>query len=395
MATSTGDKRVASEERLSASFSGRNNSMGFLRVVFAGLVIFSHAFPIGGWGEDPTYHLWNEQADVSQLGLLGFFALSGFLVTRSARRRDVLQYFWARFLRIYPAYFVVLLVGALVVGPWFFARENGSVSGYWGTQPDAPLTYITQNLALEQQQRGIGDVWRDLPHGEISQASVLNGSLWTLYWEFLCYVLVGGLAVIGVLARARIVVPLLALLLTLGATVTLYVPNMGWSEAQGRILALVSIFLIGAAMELYAEKISMAPRWGLLAAFAIVLTLHTQLFTSVGYAAFAYFTLWLSVHLPSRLHGVGARTDLTYGLYIYAWPVAMGLTDYGIPDAWGYAVFVLLTYAITLPLAWLSWHLVERPAMALKDWGPGRGLRSLRDQWRSTAPGPRWTFRGD
>lgn len=388
MATSTGHRTGATEERLSASFSGRNNSMGFLRVVFAGLVIFSHAFPIGGWGEDPTYHLWNEQADVSQLGLLGFFALSGFLVTRSARRRDALQYFWARFLRIYPAYFVVLLAGALIVGPWFFARDNGGLSGYWGTQPDGPVTYITHNLALEQRQRGIADVWRDLPHGEISQASVLNGSLWTLYWEFLCYVLVGGLALTGLLVRARIVVPLLALLLTVGATVTLYVPDVGWSEAQGRIFALISIFLMGATMELYAEKISVARRWGLLAVFLIILTLHTELFTSVGYAAFAYLTLWLSVHLPSGLHRVGTRTDLTYGLYIYAWPVAMGLADYGVPSSWGYVIFVLLTYAITVPLAWLSWHFVERPAMALKDWGPGRGVKALRAQWRPTSSEP-------
>lgn len=358
--------------------------MGFLRLVFASLVIFSHAFPIGGWGADPMRRQWNEQADVSQLGLLGFFALSGFLVTRSARRRDVLQYFWARFLRIYPAYLVVLLVGALIIGPWFFARENGGLDGYWGTQPGGPLTYVTHNLALAQQQRGIEEVWRELPHGEISQASNLNGSLWTIYWEFLCYILVGGLAVVGLLQRARVVVPLLALALMAGATVTRYVPDVGWSDAQSVILALVSIFLVGSTMELYAERIPTSRRWGLLAFGLVVITLYTEFFTSVGYAAFAYLTLWLSVHLPTVLHRVGTRNDLTYGLYIYAWPVAMGLTAYGVPEAGGYWGFVLLTYALTVPLAWLSWHIVERPAMSLKDRGPGRGLETLRERWRPT-----------
>ena len=76
---------MAIRQPLSNAFSGRNNSMGLLRVVFASLVIFSHAFPIGGWGVDPTYIWWDGQADISQLGLLGFFALSGSLVTRSAR----------------------------------------------------------------------------------------------------------------------------------------------------------------------------------------------------------------------------------------------------------------------------------------------------------------------
>lgn len=361
--------------------------MGLLRVVFASLVIFSHAFPIGGWGDDPTYHLWNEQADISQLGLLGFFALSGFLVTRSARRRDIMQYFWARVLRIYPAYLVVLIAGVFVIGPWFFARQHGGLDGYWSIQPDGPLSYLTSNLALEQRQRGIGEVWRELPHGEISQASVLNGSLWTLYWEFLCYIMVGGLAFLGILKRARVAVPLLALLLMVGATVTLYVPGVGWSDVQGRIFALISIFLVGATMEMYAEKIPMGRRGGLLALGLVVLTLHTEFFTSIGYAAFAYLTLWLSIHLPSALHRVGTRNDLTYGLYIYAWPVAMGLTDYGVPDAWGYWGFIVLTYVVTVPLAWLSWHLIERPALSFKDRGPGVGIDRLRERWRP--PGER------
>lgn len=162
------------------------------------------------------------------------------------------------------------------------------------------------------------------------------------------------------------------------------VPSVGWSEAQGRIFALISIFLVGSSMELYAEKIPMGRPWGLLAISLVVLTLYTQAFNSIGYAAFAYLTLWLSIHLPAALHGVGTRNDLTYGLYIYSWPVAMGLTDYGVPEAGGYWVFVLLTYAITVPLAWLSWRVIERPALSLKDWGPGRGLDVIPDRWRPT-----------
>lgn len=369
---------------LSSAFSGRNNSMGMLRVVFASLVIVSHAFPIGGWGTDPADDWWHGQADISTLGLLGFFALSGFLVTRSARRRDVVQYFWARFLRIYPAYFVVLLVGAFLVGPWFYAREHGSLGGYWRSHPEGPFTYVLLNLGVEQRQRGIADVWRDLPHGEISEASVLNIPLWTLWWEVVCYVMVGGLAVLGILKLARFVVPLLALVLMAGATITEYVPEVGWSYAQGKILSLVCIFLLGATLELYADKVPMARRWGLLAIGVVVLTLSTGLFSSVGYAAFAYLVLWLSVYLPAALHGVGRRTDLTYGLYIYGWPVAMGLADYGVPQAWGYWAFVLMTFALTVPLAWLSWHYIEKPALALKTRDVGQRVAALRARWRPT-----------
>ena len=55
--------------------------------------------------------------------------------------------------------------------------------------------------------------------------------------------------------------------------------------------------------------------------------------------------------------------DYSYGTYIYAFPVMMAAYATGLFT--GQVALSLATLAGTIPLAALSWHLIERPAM---DW---------------------------
>ncbi len=59
------------------------------------------------------------------------------------------------------------------------------------------------------------------------------------------------------------------------------------------------------------------------------------------------------------------RNDISYGIYIYGWPVQqllamMGLT--WLPPG----VFFVVATAVTMPMAAASWFLVEKHAMKLK-----------------------------
>jgi peptidoglycan/LPS O-acetylase OafA/YrhL len=56
--------------------------------------------------------------------------------------------------------------------------------------------------------------------------------------------------------------------------------------------------------------------------------------------------------------------DLSYGLYIYGWPVEQTVL-YLRPDASWLELF-LLAYPATAAVAFLSWHLVEKRALRLK-----------------------------
>jgi peptidoglycan/LPS O-acetylase OafA/YrhL len=74
--------------------------------------------------------------------------------------------------------------------------------------------------------------------------------------------------------------------------------------------------------------------------------------------------------LNSRLPVIPAARfgDLSYGLYIYGWPVEQAVMWlYGGHAAW-WQVFLIAVPA-TAALAFLSWHLVERPILRLKPGG--------------------------
>jgi peptidoglycan/LPS O-acetylase OafA/YrhL len=60
------------------------------------------------------------------------------------------------------------------------------------------------------------------------------------------------------------------------------------------------------------------------------------------------------------------RTDLSYGVYIYAFPMQQLLIVCGLRVLKPLVFFPVATIA-TLPLAALSWFLVEKPALSLKN----------------------------
>jgi len=102
---------------LHSGLRGSDNAFGVLRLVLATSVIFSHAFYLGGWDYDPTIDWTKGQESIGGLAVIGFFVISGYLITKSGMRIDILQFMWHRSLRIFPAFWAVLIVTATVVGP--------------------------------------------------------------------------------------------------------------------------------------------------------------------------------------------------------------------------------------------------------------------------------------
>ncbi len=70
---------------IEGEFDPRRNSLGFLRMVFAVMVLIDHSFPLGGFhgGTDPMWGWTNGQESLGGLAVAGFFVVSGYLVTKS------------------------------------------------------------------------------------------------------------------------------------------------------------------------------------------------------------------------------------------------------------------------------------------------------------------------
>jgi len=364
---------------LNVALNGRDNSLGIIRLVLASAVILSHAYPLSGADTEPLARISNKQETLGGVAVLGFFAISGYLIAKSGSRSDVVQYLWHRVLRIFPAYWMALLMGAFVVGPIIWCVGGHSLLGYAHKAGGSSLAYLAANWKLTIHQFGIYDVFATTtPYGRLVGGSVLNGSLWTLEYEWMCYMVVGVLLVLGVLTRAR---PLVILIVAaLFALQVVFLANPMWLAihlpyfADQYRISLFLVFLVGSCLAVYSNSIPLNDYLGVLSGLVALATLFTAGFALIGFPALAYFILWLAVRLPPPLRRVGAHNGYSYGIYVYGFLVEQVLAYFGAYQ-WGIYFYASCTLIITVAIAWLSWHVVEKQALKLKGRGPGRGGR--------------------
>lgn len=345
-----GDRRGA-RPTLALSFDPRRNALDALRLLLAGTVAVVHTLQLG-FGHQPQAGA----TDVGSLAVDGFFVLSGFLVTMSYLRLNSLRrYVWHRALRILPGFYLSTVLTALLVAPVLAALSGRAATSVF-TGDASAVGYVVNNAALLMRQFGIAG----LPETG-GAPDVVNGALWTLFFEACCYGIVAALGVLGILRCRRWVVLVLVGLLWAATIAATAGYNPFGSELM---LRFAFVFLLGAAGHLYADEI---PVSGLLAALSVVLVVVGLALLpdhrALAGPAFAYLFLYAVVRLPLRRR---PRWDLSYGVYVWHWPIAQvllltGLTVVGTP------LFILASLAVTTVVAALSWTLVERRALAHKD----------------------------
>ncbi len=374
-------------QTLADVWSGRQNGFGLIRLLLSVAVIVAHARVLGFGGNGPFYNTWQKQTEIGGFAVLGFFAVSGMLITRSANRVTARQFAWHRFLRIMPGLWFCLLVTAFVAGPVLAHHERLPLHAYL-THPQGPWQYVTSNWTLGVRQGGVSGL---LAHNRL--AGNINGALWSLPLEVTCYLAVAALAALGVLKRSRSVL----LLLIAGAWLYLVdmavdagtlrmdlyshtgvawnLPFLGYISMD-QLLPLMLTFGLGAAAEVYRDRLPMNKALGVVSGLVLVLALTMGGLTTYGLPAFVYFVIWAGVYMPRPLTGVGSRADFSYGLYVYGFVAEQTLIDFG-ATRWGLTVFTLASLLLALVAAVCSWYLVEKPALRLKSRRP-RDLRIRR-----------------
>ena len=337
---------------LATLFRPDANALNALRLLLAALVIVSHSWPLSGREPEPELG----GANLGTWAVFGFFAISGFLITRSRLSgAPAWKYYRARVLRIMPAFIVAIIVVAFVFAPLSLSWDP---TGSWN--PLSSVTYVLRNLALYPpilMQPGILETISSSPF-----APIWNGPLWTLFWEAACYLLIGVL--VSVLPR-RALVPSLGVGFVLLTFVSLAsaLGVVALPELPTRVIPLILAFLGGSLLFLLADRI----RVGLLTAgaalVALVVIAVLGLTPSLGTLFLGFILLVVGCVLP--LTRVGSQFDISYGLYIYGWPVQQ-LVTLALGPELPLPLYILIVFAGTIPLAVLSCVLVEKPALTLK-----------------------------
>ena len=343
--------------------AGRNNHLNLIRMVAATAVLVSHAWPIslGSGTVEPLERLLGG-ITLGTTALYVFFALSGFLIARSFERQPTIRRWCAaRVLRIFPALIVVLLLTALALGP---AVTNLPARAYL-THPET-FSYVPRNLSLAFLQYDLPGVFSDQPY-----PGVINGSLWTLVYEVVCYggVLLAGLA--GVLRRPS----LMALGLSAFALAYILVFHAVDAEALPRrvrpLLELTLPFVIGMAFHVWRDHVSLHPVIPAGLAVLAVLAYGTLAWTPLFVLAVSWGIFVLGYMPSAFLHRYNRLGDYSYGVYIYAFPMQQLVVHLFQPL--GPLANIALAFPATLLLAAVSWFWIEKPALALLRRPEGRG----------------------
>lgn len=347
---------------LASTFDPRANSLDMLRLILATTVAVAHAGAIG-YGRQPRLGV----TEVGAMAVDAFFVLSGFLVARSYLQLGSLgRYAWHRFLRIMPGFWICLLVTAAVVAPLIAVLEGRPAFSVF---PQA-WSYLTHNGALFMRNFAVAD----LPT-QTNQPFVVNGALWTLFYEAVCYVGVGVLGVFGVLRRS----PWLVAVGTLATFAVIAGQGAGLVPVHGELfLRFFLMFGLGTLGLLYARRLSMRGSWAVLALLVLAVTLalgHDYRGLGGGFA-FAYLCLFAMARTPWLRQR--PRADLSYGMYVYHWPIETLLVLAG-ATALTQVGYTLLAVICAGLAALVSWQLVEHPALARKSMAP---LRIRRDPER-------------
>jgi peptidoglycan/LPS O-acetylase OafA/YrhL len=345
--------------------------LNLLRMVAAASVLFSHAYALTGHMlDEPLVVASGQRTDAATIGVVVFFAISGFLIAQSlARRRTLYAYAVARALRILPGLMLAKIVCVLLVG--WYATSLASAA-YW-THADT-WRFLLGCPYFDIRDRLPG-VFEKNPY-----PLAVNGSLWTIPIETWCYV---GAAV---LAAATLMRRPLAFTVAGAASVIAYAtfPQLiqSWMPGGGggTIPALMFTFLFGAWLHVCRRHVPVSLPLAATVLALIVVLVDVRHFSALYYPGIAYIALVLAYHPRLRWRAYLRVGDYSYGTYVLAFPVQQFIIwRFGLTHP---PVVFALTLAVTLGLAIVSWHAVEKPALDLKSrltaWRPrlGYGLRS-------------------
>lgn len=336
-------------------YSWTSNGIGFLRLMLATLVILAHAPGRGGF-EGLGFSLLGPRFGYGGIAVMGFFTLSGVLITRSwESSKGAKDYFVKRCLRILPGYWVCLIVCAFVLGPiaWSLA---GTAGAYRWTGPGSALGYVTHNFTTKMNQDFIKGLYM---MGGKEQG--VNFPLWTIISEFTCYVLTGVAGMVGFTKERR--VWFLAALIGLTAFLLYKDFQGGFGAKEGSRLNHLLSYLIGVCAYYYHEKVPLHPMLGWASIAAAIGVTHVPVLDWLFPFFFGYSVIALGFLGPVK--DIERKADFSYGVYMYGWPMQIMLPLVG-GTRWGVWPYIGLTVLCVLPFAALSWYLVERPALKLK-----------------------------
>lgn len=332
----------------------RGNNFSLLRLVFAILVIVGHSPELidGDRSRDFLVRISGSLFS-GDVAVDGFFLISGYLIFKSFESSSSIKdYIFKRIVRIYPGFISAFLATIFIFGP---------LAG--GFFMDIPVIKTAVKLIVLGLP-SVPGAFSGLAHPE------MNGSMWTISYEFRCYIMV---IIIGLLLRrkSRIIYIILILIMAILYAIRGSLPDIPYGSpifgSTNASVRLTFIFLIGAGFYIWRDKITLSDRGAVLAGVAFVCLMFVPPLAEPAFAGFGgYVIFWFAFSCrPYRISEKLDRVDPSYGVYLYAWPIQNSLI-YHFHDVSPWFV-AIVTLPISLIFGLLSWNYIEMPFLRQKS----------------------------
>ncbi|MBD5118189.1 MAG: acyltransferase [Clostridiales bacterium] len=314
--------------------NGRNNNLNIIRFIAALLVILGHCYLLSGEVQSvgPLYKLTGQPYSGS-LAVCAFFFFSGFLINKSVQKGcGLLSFCRDRCIRIIPSLAIVVILCAFVLGPCI---TTYSLAEYL---TNAQTYQYLLNITVVAPKYNLPGVFETNICG-----SSVNGSLWTLRVEFLCYIICYILWKAGLSEQKRakyLIPPFLVAYFTSCYGVFAAAPSVRAA------LRACGMFYCGMIYYTYRESIRIDRMPALLCAAGMVISIAVHLYDIGLLLCLPYVLVYLAFGTKIKWSSFGAKAEISYGIYLCAYPIQQTVTM-----LFGASMPPWLNFLITLPIA--------------------------------------------
>lgn len=330
--------------------NGRDNNLDIVRFIAAILVILCHAFPIAlGEGVlDPLAALTNDQISFGSFAVGIFFVYGGFLICKSmCRLQTAKAYFKARIIRIFPPLIAVTAVLALVVGPILTHLSIGQYFSSTGT-----YQYLLNGILV--LVHNLPGVFTENIYGQ-----TVNGPLWTMPIEFICYIMCFVAYKCKLLNKKYMVFALLVFSAgCIGADIL-----SGKIALLGPMIRPMGLFFAGMLYYVYKEYIPMNLWLCLLSLLGMVVSAVISVLPVTIFIFFPYFFFYIGFASKIKFSNFAKYGEISYGMYLSAWPVQQILSQFlsGNNGKMNPYINFIITVPVAIAIGFLIFKGIESP----------------------------------
>jgi peptidoglycan/LPS O-acetylase OafA/YrhL len=367
---------ISLEERM-AQTDWRPSGFDYMRIALALAVILAHTKLITYGKESEGPFVLEVIEFFARMIVPSFFALSGFLVAGSLERsKTLVNFLGLRIFRIMPALSMEVLLSALILGPLLTTL---TLNEYF-QHPEFHRYFLNIIGEIHYYLPG---VFKENPFDQV------NGQLWTVPYELVCYVILSLFAVFGIFRNRKWLLVMVGVYHLGQVGNSIMRPHEGLMTAAGSTV--VMCFITGLLVYRYREEIVWSGRL-CLAMFAFSLLL-LSVPNGVRFCALplTYVTVYLGLTNPPRNKAL-LSGDYSYGVYLYGFPIQQAVFAMSAPEWREWYMNFLISAPLAMLMAVFSWWVVEKPVLAQKgilkkleakylSWPPAQKFRALLERF--------------